>query len=288
MESVINDLKELVLNERQAKAYYAILKNNQLTITDIQKATGLVRNKVYDTIKFLTGNGFCTKRMNDNNITYSAVHPKVPFQKIIENKESNLNRTKDLLGKLIEIHQSKPLQGDMLDYLEIVHGNLNVHKRFIELLNGTMHTVLSISCPPYAISSKKEDREQNQATKKFFERGGVDISIREENEDSPGFTFHSIRKTLKNYKPENNRITKKSPIKLFIFDNKTLMTFNSTFIGSGDEICASIIKQPNTVSTYIHMFNYLFEQAESFESWMASNQDLYERKLQEYDELSYQ
>lgn len=282
---IIEKLVQLVMNERQAKIYYALLQNNVSTASELHRLSGVALSKTYETLKYLNSNGFCTKRSDgSNNINYTPTEPILAFQNIIEQKKKQVVDTEALLNKLNKIFRSNPIQGDLTQYLEVVHGNKNVHKRFIELLNNTKHTILSISCPPYTIMSKKENKEQHLAAKNFFARGGVDISIREINENSPEFTFDAIRSTLKNYKTEHNKITSKSPIKLFIFDNETLMTFNDTFIYKNDEICASIIKQPNTVETYIHMFDYLFQQALPFETWLKENRDLYERKLKEFDE----
>jgi len=60
------------------------------------------------------------------------------------------------------------------------------------------------------------------------------------------------------------------------------MTFNKSFLLAGDEMCTSIIKQPNTVQTYIHMFNYLWQQAETFNNWIKENGETYKKKLLEY------
>lgn len=284
-KEIIEHLIQLVMNERQAKIYYALLKNNSSTASELHRLSGVALSKTYENLKYLNINGFCTKSSDgSNNIKYSPTDPMLAFQDVIQQKKKQVTDTETLQNNLDKIYKSKPSQGDLSQYLEVVHGNRNVHKRFIELLNNAKHTVHSIARSPYSTMSQKENEEQHQAAKNFLARGGIDISITQMNENSPLFTFNNLRFTMKNYKPEYNKFTYNSPIKLFIFDSETLMTFNETFVDSNDEICASIIKQPTTVDTYIHMFNYLFEQAMSGETWLEENKELFERKLKEFDE----
>ena len=62
------------------------------------------------------------------------------------------------------------------------------------------------------------------------------------------------------------------------------MTFNESFHIKEGELSASIIKQSSTVETYIQMFHFLWDQAESVNDWLNKNRSLYERKLMEYDQ----
>lgn len=288
-KEIIEHLIQLVMNERQAKIYYALLKNNSSTASELHRLSGVALSKTYENLKYLNINGFCTKSSDgSHSIRYYPTEPMLSFQDIIQQKKKQVEDTEKLQNRLAKIFRSNPIQGDLSQYLEVVNGNRNVHKRFIELLNNSKHTILSISCSPYSTMSHKERKEQHQAAKNFFARGGVDISITEMSENTPLFIFNNLKFTMKSYKPENNKFTYKSPIKLFIFDNETLMTFNETFVGTSDEICASIIKQPNTVATYIHMFNYLFQEAIPVEAWLKENKTLYDKKLNDFDKLSKQ
>jgi len=281
---IVEDLVRLVLNERQAKVYLALLRKNNSTAMEICKISGVLQSKIYGILEYLVVMGFCIKKASNSSTIYEAIDPGICLDYYIKEKKKQYDDMIILKEKLEKIYiSSKENIYNLNEYIETIHGNKNVHKKFMELLNKTKHTVLSISCPPYTIRTQKEAVEQKEAAKAFFKRGGIDKSIREVNERTPEFIFASIRSTLENYNPEDNRITSKSPIKLFIFDNETLMTFNNAFLELEEDICTSIIKEPNTVNTYIHMFNFLFEQAETFDSWIAKNQELYIRKLADYD-----
>ncbi len=54
---IIGKFSELAMNERQAKEYLAILKNNDSTISEIHRLSRVHLNKTYETLKFLDSKG---------------------------------------------------------------------------------------------------------------------------------------------------------------------------------------------------------------------------------------
>lgn len=284
MMGIVKDLTELVMNERQSKIYCAILMNNKSTSTDLHRITGLALNKTYETLKYLCIQGFCTKIVESNKTMYAPTDPALVFKTILDDKKGDLKRTELLLQKLCEIYDSVPSQNELSEYIEIVYGKQNVHKKFLELISKSKHNIYVISCPPYSIMNKKQSKEQDEYFEKFYERGGKDKVIFEVNKNSPSFIFEGIRESLDIPESSDFKLTNKSPIKLIIFDNETLMTFNKYFLVSGEELCASIIKQSNTVDTYVHMFDYLWNQAETFQTWLKNNEKLYLQKLEEFNQ----
>ncbi|MFC1898367.1 TrmB family transcriptional regulator [Candidatus Cloacimonadota bacterium] len=281
---IIKKLTDLVMNERQAKVYLSIIKNNASTASELNRLSGVPLNKMYETLKHLNSNGFCVKRNGSKKITYVATDPIIAFQAILQEKKDRLEQTKDLQMELLKIYKSAPIQNGFSEYIEVVHGNLNIHTKYIELVKGSKKSIMSISCPPFARSTKKQAIEQEVAFQEFYDKGGRDKSIIEVNDQSSTFVYYSVRESLLNPDKYEARITEKSPIKLYIFDNKILMTFNESFHIKEGELSASIINQSSTVETYIQMFHFLWDQAESVDDWLKNNRKLYEQKLLEYDQ----
>jgi len=281
---LIKELTELIMYERQSKIYLAILMNNKSTSTDLHKITGLALNKIYETLKNLCIQGFCTKVVEANKTMYMPTDPSLVFKKILEEKEVLLSRSKTLMNSLCEIYNNAPAQNEFTEYIEVIYGKLNVHKKFLELIRSSKKEIKIISCPPYSIINKKQSKEQDSCFDEFYERGGKDKAIFEVNNSSPSFIYAGMRESLNFPESSEFRVTDKSPIKLIICDDEVLMTFNKHFMVSGEELCSSIIKQNNTVKTYVHMFDYLWNQAETSETWLQNNEELYLQKLQEYNQ----
>jgi len=284
MIKLINDLTELIMNERQSKIYSAILMNNKSTSTDLHKITGLALNKIYETLKNLCIQGFCTKVVEANKTIYIPTDPALVFKRVLEEKKDNLKRSELLMQRLCEIYNSTASQNEFTEYIEIIYGKLNIHKKFLELINKSNHNISIISCPPYSIMKNKQSKEQQSCFDEFYKRGGRDKVIFEVNRNSPSFIFEGIRESLIKPEASDFKLTDKSPIKLIIFDNETLMTFNKYFLVSGEELCASIIKQANTVNTYVHMFEYLWTQADTFHNWIENNEELFKMKIEELNQ----
>lgn len=275
------------MNERQAKVYLSILQNNDSSASELHRISGLPLNKTYETLVYLTNNGFCIKRNNSKSkTTYTPTDPRLIFQKIIEDKKSHLENTLKLINGLVEnlseIYLSIPKHNEFSEYIDVIHGNLSIHKKFVELVRNSNKTIMAISCPPYAVNSKKQNDEQTKVVDDFFERGGSAKSINEINEDSPHFVFNSIADIHMIYDNDETRISPKNPMKLYIFDNNILMTFSKPNLLDGNELCASIIKQPNAVETFTHMFEFLWNQAQPVEKWKKQNKKILEKKIIEY------
>lgn len=54
---IIGKFSELAMNERQAKVYLAILKNNNSTTSEIHRLSRVQLNKTYEILKFLNSTG---------------------------------------------------------------------------------------------------------------------------------------------------------------------------------------------------------------------------------------
>lgn len=280
-ESIIQNLKQLVLNEREAKVYVALIKKSVASAAELHEISGVAKNKIYDILNNLNIKGFCSKQINGKNTLYKAISPKISFEKLLNKKQQEIILLEDLETQLLHLYKDSFDSSNLADFIETIHGAQNVHHKYLQLLEESTTSILTISASPYSIKSLEESNQQLTAAKNFMRRGGLSKTLLELDEDSPAFLFSWVEKSFEFSDNEVMKIIKKSPIKLSIFDNKLLMTFNKTFSISDEDLAASVIKQAITVETYTQMFNYLWEQAESLSEWIDKNKQLYENKLAE-------
>jgi sugar-specific transcriptional regulator TrmB len=279
---LIDSLVNLVMNERQARVYITLIKKNHSSASELHRLSGVAQNKIYGVLNFLISNGFCSKRTSGKKVTYEVINPDVSLSRFIKDKEQQLIDIKSLKDSLIKEYHISHEDKEFAEYIEVIQGKANVHNKIVELIGNAKNTILAISCPPYSMTTKKQYEEQTKVIDEFFNNGGTGRSISEINEDSPPFEFYSVTEFDMNYENDETRIVRKSPLKLYIFDDEILMTFNKSLLLKGDELCASIIKQPNVVSTFVHMFNFLWEQALPKEEWKRQNKTILEQKIVEY------
>ncbi len=50
------------LNERNAKVYLALLRKKDASLSDLNKISGVRQNKLYEVIKSLIREGYCTEK----------------------------------------------------------------------------------------------------------------------------------------------------------------------------------------------------------------------------------
>ncbi len=284
MKLLLNRLTETLMNERQAKVFLALLSAEGSTATELHRLSGVGIKKIYNVLTELCNKSFVYKVISNSKIQYYVSNPENFFEPYFDQKKEEIVELESLKDDILELYNTRKKNEGFEDYIEIVYGKMNVHKRFVKILKSSSRLVYSISCPPYAIVERKQSEEQAEALKGFQDKGGFDKAIHELNESSPPFVFDSVRVSLEHPDLCELRITPKSPIKLFIFDDELMMTFNKTFILEGQDLCTSIIKDPNTVETYRFMFEYLWNQSQTFDEWIKENKELYECKLREFDE----
>ena len=280
---IVNSLIKLAMNERQSKVYLALLENSGSTASELHRLSGVALSKTYETLKFLNGNGYCMKRNIEKNIIYLPVDPKISFEKVIDEKREELKSTEELVVELEKIFNAKPKEGELLNYIEVVYGNSNIHKKFLELYDSSSRSILGIGTSPYSENTLKQNMESKEAYDSFIARGGSDRTITELNDETPPFVFHFVKSMVESGELENNRVMDSCPMKLVIFDDETLLTMDKSSDQVEDQLCCSIIKQSAAVKTYLNMFNYLFNDAENIEDWIESNRELYQSKLDQFD-----
>ena len=280
---LLESLVKHILNERQAKIYLTLISNKTSTVPEIFKLSQVPQKKIYEILKSLTNKGFVSKKQVGKIVFFEAINPKITFLQIIDEKEQQLKEINKLKDNLLGVFENTCNEKALPEYIEVVHGNINTHNKFVDMVKESKKSILSTSCPPFAITKKKQVIEQEEAYHKFHGKGGQDKTIHEVNDESPTFVFNNIREYLIHPDTFKVKVILKIPIKLFIFDDETLMTFDQSFMAKTGELSSSIIKQPNTVKTYIEMYNYLWDKAITVDEWLKDNRSLYERKLVEYD-----
>jgi len=279
-DSLLARLAGSVMNERQAKVYLALLREKNLSAKEIHHITNISHNKIYGLLESLVIEGYCTKRIIDNSIEYEVIDPSISLEKHKDRLQKKVQELNEIEMQLLDLYKTCQSPRNISEFIDIIYGNVHIQKKFLELVNKSRSTIDAISCPPYAINTEKQAEQQRVAFTRFTQEGGVCRTLNEINELTPDFVYPTIYSVLTVYERVEMRIISRSPVKLYIFDNTTMLTINKAFFSADQEdICASIIEQPNTVETFSHMFNYLWEQGETLEHWVKFNQALLSSKL---------
>ena len=93
---LITLLSNLVMNERQAKIYIALLEHHGSTASELHRYSGVALSKTYEILKFLTISGYCIKRTIGKTITYYPIEPDLSFEQIINAKKGIVSETREV------------------------------------------------------------------------------------------------------------------------------------------------------------------------------------------------
>ena len=235
MESIIKKLNVMGLSGYEAKCYLALVGKNELTAADVGKIAGVPRSKVYDVLAKLAERGLCNS-IPGPVVKYISAPPEMLKNKVenkiklirkeIEERNEKLEETvvirDEAISFLSEIYKKGRENNESLHYAETIRDPYLVHKKICELIAGIEKEMLAFTRPPFTVPSKVmeeqcvieiESLERNIIVRNIYqiptELGKIE-SLAKEIEESEG---HG----------EISKVAYELPLKLFIFDEETVV-----------------------------------------------------------------
>lgn len=278
---LVERLIKIGFGEREAKVYIGLLNRRSATAYEIQRFSNVPMSKVYATINKLVYKGYFKERKEGRKRILEIISPETSLTSHINQLETQVKIAKDLRDELEDIFSNSQKQLEPFEYIEIIHGNDNIHRKYLELMRTAKFELLGFTLPPFVCMSKEMLKEQVDTYHAFIRRGGSFRGVYEVHEDSPPKMFYLISDSIQH--GENFRILPKLPLKMFIFDRQTLLITEKSFLSQEDELSQTVIKQKTTVDGYITLFDFLWEQGIEYEQWLKDKEQLVERKLAEFE-----
>jgi hypothetical protein len=291
MNKIFNDHQQLLkglinleMNERNAKVYLALIKKKDVSVPELHKLTGIKQNKLYEVINSLIRDGYCSEKKIANKRFFNAINPDICIGSTLNKIEEKLKFGYELKDSLIDVFNSSENVKEPFEYIEIIHGSDNLHNIYLDIMNSAKFELFSLCRPPFAGTTLNKQKAQADTYSAFLKRGGKGKTIYEVNEESPPVVFRILKdKTIEG---GEFRIATKLPLKMNIFDKKTLMIADKSTSAGENELSMTVIKQKTTVEGYYALVEFLWEQSAEYESWIVGNEKLMKTKLEEYENSS--
>ena len=262
----VNNLKNLGFSERQAKVYSALLEKKDASLSDLQKISGVPHNKVSEVVNYLLREGYCSEKKIGNRKYFNIASPKSSFSRSLKNMENNLAESYKLTNEMEEIYNSSNDIKEPFEYIEVFHGNDNIHQKFCELVSNSENDILSFTKLPLAASTPDNIKKQGELINDFLNRNGESRSIYE-IKDSNSELISILERDHK--AGEKSMISSNLPLKMFIFDRKALLIADASPISLTNELRMVLIKQQTIVNAFIALFDFFWQQSMDFKSWKA-------------------
>ena len=264
-QPILKCLIDLGMSDREARVYFAMLKKHKATASELQKMSGVPQNKIYDTLNNLTRNGHFFEKQEGRLRLFEIRDPKESLAFAFEEFEKRVNNIEQQKQKIEELYENSAPFIEPLEYIEVLHGNDNVHYKFVSLLRSCAKEILAFTRRPYSCHTEEMVAEQTRENIAFINRGGKIRTIYELNEKSPDWLMNNIEMLAK--AGEDFRISEELPLKMIIFDRETLLLADEGGLASEGELTMSAIKQKVTVNGYVALFEFFWNQSIDLDSW---------------------
>ena len=258
-DQITNSLIDIGLSEREARVYLALLNKHYATAADLQKMSGVPQSKIYETIGGLVRRGLCTERKVGRKRTFEIVDPDVTLSPLFKSLQSRLENAlgqKKLINNLFSRSSGTT---EPLEYIEVIRGNEVIHKHYCQLVDSAESELLGFGRGPYAWDSNEKLDEQKNALTDLIKRGGKSRWVFE----VIGTFEHWLQDYFKDIERHDVsvRITDNLPLKMMIFDRRTVLVAQEDQMNHPGELTMSIIKQATIANAFCAMFEYFWSQS---------------------------
>ncbi len=267
MNSYIDELKKIGLQEYEAKVYYLLIKMGGLNATDISKLSKVPRTKIYSVLENLEKRGFCI-RIPGKIRKYKVLSPKVAFSNLlyeIEEKRENITHLVESLETFYETEKKGTNSLD--DYIEILTNRNQIHERYVSLVRNTKHEFIGFVKPPYAHERNKQKlNTQEKVEFEIMRKGVIEKGLYEyPDEEDMEFIVSHIEKCVE--AGEKARMIEKIPVKMYISDGRfVLMALDNPEL-STSPFTMILIEHPDLALANKILFEHLWERAMPFEEF---------------------
>jgi len=279
---ILKNLDKFGLNSYEAKSYLSLLEKSQLTASEVSRLAGVPRSRIYETLENLESMGLCHTLPGKIKI-YTASSPQnlkdllvlrekekieARLQKlrteISENEQGlaeKISSAEKMVERLMPAYEKGRLQHDPLDYIEIIKEDNQLQRRVCELIDGAEKEVLGLSKPPLLEDRDKVleqlDRETDSINKGVTSKCIYEIPKKIEQ-------LNWLKEYIGKVSQlgEQAKVIEELPIKMLIFDRKTVIFQLEDPISFKPSTTTQIIQHKSLANSLKILFDTLWAQAQ--------------------------
>lgn len=269
--NILAGLIDIGFSERQAKVYLVLYKKPDANLADLQKLTGIRQDKLGEVLNNLINEGFCSEKKIERRRCFSITNPKTSITHAIKKMEKRLENGYKLATNLKEMYQNVDENKEPFEYIEIFHGNDNIHYHYCELVKKSKKEILSFTREPFAFHTPEKKKEQENVINDFLKRKG---NVKTIYEKKLFLNNPAIVDIVENELVEDEvRVTDNLPLKMFIFDSKTLLIADAAPLNISNELRMVLIKQQTIVDAFMALFDFFWQQSMDVNTWKAQHKE---------------
>lgn len=274
--NILNGLIDIGFSERQAKVYLVLYKKPNANLADLQKLTGIRQDKLGEVLNNLIREGYCAEKKIGRKRFFNVIDPGTSIGSNLKKMEERLEKSYKLKNALEEIYHKTDEIKEPFEYIEVFHGNDNIHYHFCELVKNSKKEILSFMREPFAFHALEQKKEQEDIMADFLYRKGSIKTIFEKKLilNNPDFFTELENQTIK----DELRVADNLPLKMLVFDNNTLLIADAAPLNISNELRVVLIKQQTIINAFIELFKFFWQQSIDIKVWKAQTDNMQNKK----------
>jgi len=258
------ELRDLGLNEREARVYLSLLDAGEASATQLAVASKVPQNKIYESLESLAEAGLCRRRRAGRQSLFVAVDPAVALAAPLGTMQQRLDRARSLSQELATRFAAAPRSESSLGDVEVLRHRDSIRERYLQLLAGAKAEIAGFSRGPYAYESREDLAAQ-------FDMGKlVDSHCRsrwvyelDAERDSMLVEFLAGNPGVGEI-----RVADHLPMKMVVFDARTII-FTDEDPDDAAEMSVVVMHHPAVVSAFITLFDFFWNESPEFAAWQS-------------------
>ncbi|UCE65568.1 MAG: TrmB family transcriptional regulator [Candidatus Zixiibacteriota bacterium] len=270
------ELKKFGLTHYESKCYLSLLGQSRLSAVEVAKSAGVPRAKVYEILEGLVNKALC-RSFPDKVNKYGAVNPIILKKKFesslealhteIEEKNQKLDSIKkegdEILEKLMPLYAEGRNKKDSLNYIEIIKNSEMIKERYLQLVERAREEILVFTKPPFD-STPEQAQEQGEQVLNVIKRKVSLRCIYEmlESDEKNRWLYNFIKWGIG--EGEEARVIDKLPMKMAIFDRKTVLLALEDPVSKELSLTTQIVEHRALASGLRILFEVMWGRAEDY------------------------
>lgn len=277
---IIEKLKALGFRDYEARAFLVMLDGEAMTATEIAKKSKVIRNSIYDVMRFFVDKGFVNEIETNTILYYQLVDPRYIMDKI--EKEYNdkyrnsIMNLKETFGEIETVYDQKSKKENPEINIELIRG-FNMHRvaKYIELLGKSKREVCGMYRLKGLVSTELDAEASNFLDKggiiKSIYKAGLDFKIKREGKASTAKPEDFI-KVLQIFESngEKLRISHSEIPNMTIFDRETVYVHLQDKDIPKHRQADIIIKNKHYAENMCVLFDYLWNEGDSITEFIKN------------------
>lgn len=254
----IDTLSKMGLSVNEAKVYLALLTRSTSAVSEIVTNSSVPQKMIYYTLQKLMKRGLCIL-VPGRVKRYRPTAPRLVIGDFIEQAQTDITLSRKMMAELQKQYETPQSETTMPEHLEVIQSTARIVEHMLSLEKAATQEVLSFNKVPYAMSRRNREQLRGLA------RG---VKYRAIYEISEVRTLIS-RSIIEMYfeAGEEVKVVHSLPLKMMIFDHRTLMFALDSQVSSAKDITAVIVRRSNLIDALSELFEVYWQTAMTLEEF---------------------